>query len=192
MDEKISKENIFNIPNSITFSRIIISFVVIYFIFADFKVSYIITAFVLGMITDLADGQIARRFKMTTDFGRKFDMVADRFLFLTAVLAILFKFGLQEQVTKVQISQIFMISAREIVVFPFLVMVFLFYGKKTPIPEVRMIGKSVTVMQAVSFPLILLDVVYGTYGISFYFASATALLALVSAFYYIRDTKKII
>ncbi len=187
-----SKENIFNIPNFITFSRIIITFVVVYLIFADFNVFFIITAFIVGMLTDSLDGQIARKFDLKTEFGRKFDMVADRFLFVLAVLAVLIKFGMAESVTRLHISQIFLISSREIAVFPFLVMIFLLYGKKIPIPGVRLAGKAVTVMQAFAFPLILLDIFYNTYGISLYFAVATSVLGLVSAFYYIKDTKNII
>ncbi len=186
------KENIFNIPNFITFSRIIITFVVIYFIFADFNIFYIITAFAAGMITDALDGQIARRLNLTTEFGKKFDMTADRILLISAVTAVLVKFGLAEAATRLQVSQIFLIISREILVFPFLVMVFIFYGKKIPIPKVRLTGKAVTVMQAFAFPLILLDIFYTTYGISLYFAISTAVLGAVSAFYYIKDTKQII
>ncbi len=187
-----TKENIFNIPNFITFSRIIISFIVLYFIFAGFNVFYIIIAFLIGMATDALDGQIARRFNLKTDFGRKFDMVADRILLVSAVLAVLIKFGLADSVTKLQVSQIFLITSREIIVFPFLIMVFIFYGKKTPIPQVRFVGKAVTVMQALAFPLILLDIFYNTFGISLYFAIAASLLGIISALYYIRDTKNII
>jgi len=191
MDKKIPKENIFNVPNFITFSRIIISFVVLYFIFGGFNIFYIILAFVIGMLTDAADGQIARRFKLTTEFGRKFDMVADRFLLLTTVLAILIKFGVQEMITRGQVSQIFLIISREIINLPFLVMIFMFFGKKIPIPQVRFIGKTTTVMQAIALPLILLDITYGTYNISLYFAVATGIIGAISALYYIRDTKNL-
>lgn len=188
----MEKENIFNLPNFITFSRIFFSFIVLYFIFAGFNVVYIILAFVVAMATDAFDGQIARKLKLTTEFGRKFDMVADRILVLSAVLAVLAKFGPQEIVSKIQITQIFLIISREIIAAPFLVMIFIFFGKKIPIPQVRLVGKTTTVMQAIVLPLILLDVAYGTFGISLYFSIATSLIGTISAVYYIKDTKKII
>ncbi|GAI08641.1 unnamed protein product, partial [marine sediment metagenome] len=59
MEREQKKENIWNTPNALTLSRVIITFVTMYFIFADFDISYIIVAFVVGMITDTLDGQVA-------------------------------------------------------------------------------------------------------------------------------------
>ena len=74
-------------------SRVIITFFVVYFIFNNYDIIYIVVAFVLGMITDFLDGQIARRFNSVTEFGRKFDIIADRILMIATVLAIIIKFG---------------------------------------------------------------------------------------------------
>ena len=87
MEQNQPKENIWNVPNVLTFSRIIITFLTIFFIFAGFNIVYIVIAFVIGMITDCHDGQIARRFHLTTEFGRQFDMIADRVLMIGVALA---------------------------------------------------------------------------------------------------------
>src|SRR3989344_1680419 len=89
-----TKENIWNIPNALTFSRIIITILAVFFIFADFDIVYVAVAFVVGMITDFLDGQIARRFNMKTEFGRQFDMIADRFLMISVALAAIIKLSI--------------------------------------------------------------------------------------------------
>lgn len=188
---KQDKENIWNLPNFFTLSRIIISFITIYFIFADFHIVYVIVAFIIGMLTDAVDGQIARRFGLVTEFGSKFDMIADRFLMIPVALAAVIKFSIEEIITRGQVSQIFLILSREIITLPFLLMTGIF-GKTISVPQVRFIGKAVTVMQAITFPMILLSIFYKVFGISLYFALATGLIGLVSGFYYIYDTKNLL
>ncbi len=192
MKKDENRENIFNIPNFITLFRVVVSIVLFYLIFTGFRVFYIILVFTIGMISDALDGQIARRLNLTTEFGRRFDVIADRILMMTAVFAVLVKFNFQRALTFLQTTQIFLIISREITVFPFLLMIFVFCGKKIPIPKVRFIGKTTTVMQAIAFPLVLLDIEYNIYPFSFYFSLATALIGFVSAIYYIKDTKPLI
>lgn len=97
-----------NLPNRITFSRIILSvFIVAVLIFpfdatgiATYKlfvnesividIKYIIAGvlFIIASITDLIDGQIARKYKMVTDLGKMLDAIADKIL-VNSVLIIL-------------------------------------------------------------------------------------------------------
>ena len=87
------KENIWNIPNTLTFLRVIITFATLYCIFAQYSLTLVAILFAVGMITDFLDGQIARRFNMTTEFGRQFDIIADRFLMLGVTGALTIDFA---------------------------------------------------------------------------------------------------
>jgi len=191
MAEEKKKENIWNLPNILTFSRIIIAFLTIFLIFAEVNILYVVLTFLLGMLTDTLDGQIARRFNLKTEFGRQFDMIADRFLMVGVALAVIVKLGISEVLTTNQLFQIFFILSREIILSP-IVLVALISGKGVPIPQVRFIGKLTTVMQAITFPAILLGIFFDFFSFSIYLAVATGVVGLVSAFCYVNDIKKII
>ena len=111
-------ENIWNVPNTLTLMRVLITFITIYFIFAGYGVVTIVVLFVIGMLTDFFDGQIARRFNQTTEFGRRFDVVADRFLMVGVALAFIINYGLAGTLTRYHILQILMITSRELIGLP--------------------------------------------------------------------------
>jgi len=188
MKDTSKKENIFNIPNALTFSRLIITFIAVFFIFADFPIVFAVVAFVAGMITDCLDGQIARRFNLKTEFGRQFDMVADRFLMIGVAFASIVKLSATGLLTNSQLLQVFLILSREIIASP-IVFVAIVFGKGVSVPKVRFIGKLTTVMQAIAFPLVILSIFYEAFSFSLYFAIATGVIGAVSAFYYTQDSK---
>ena len=78
-----------NLPNKLTITRIILTFIFIYFISQEGFVA--ITAatllFILACLTDFADGYIAKRYHQVSDFGKLMDPIADKFLILAAFLA---------------------------------------------------------------------------------------------------------
>ena len=184
----MKNENIYNIPNFLTLLRVIITFFVVYFIFNNYDIIYIVVAFVLGMITDFLDGQIARRFNSVTEFGRKFDIIADRILMIATVLAIIIKFGSDGILNGWYIFQIIIILSREIISLPSIVMNIL--SKKIIIPNVRFIGKLTTFMQAIAFPLVLLNVFYyPRINFSIYSSIVTSLIGIISGWTYIKDLR---
>ena len=189
MKKEQKKEKIWNAANIFTFSRIIIAFLIIYFIFADFHIIYIALAFIIGMLTDFFDGQIARIFNLETEFGRQFDMIADRILMLGVAFSFIIKFGIMEILTKIQLLQIFLILSREIIIFPFFILMTIIFRKG--IPKVRFIGRITTCMQGITFPLIILSIFYRVFEFSLYFAIVTSVVGLVSGFYYIYDVKNL-
>lgn len=73
-----------NIPNVLTVVRIVLVPVFIALLFIDpHHLGMRLAAtgvFVLAMLTDLADGYIARRYDLITDFGKLWDPVADKAL----------------------------------------------------------------------------------------------------------------
>jgi phosphatidylglycerophosphate synthase len=184
----MNKENIWNIPNFLTSLRILIAFLTVFLIFAGFNIFYIIIAFMIGMLTDFFDGQIARRFKLKTEFGRKFDMIADRILIISVGLASIIKLATLENSLNNQILQIFLILSREIIGSQ-VILAALISNRKIPIPQVRVIGKATTFMQAITFPIILLSIPYELFNFSLCLAIITSVIGATSAFYYINDVK---
>lgn len=184
MENAIKKENIYNAPNFLTLLRILFALLCVYFIFADFSAFYIITAFVLGMLTDFFDGQVARRFNLKTEFGRQFDMIADKVFIIGVVLAVTIKLGMAGFLTESHIIQMFMIMSREIICFPFVLISFIF---KLGIPHVRMSGKIMTFMQSIAVPLLLINVFYYIFSFSWYFSVITGIVGIIASFYYIYD-----
>lgn len=189
MTKEKPKENIWNIPNFITLLRIIIAFVVIYLIFADFHIFYIVAAFIIGMSTDFFDGWTARTFNLKTEFGRKFDMIADRILIGGVALAFMIKFTQAGALTSSHYFQIIIMLVREILTTPVALVTMIMGGG---IPQVRTIGKIVTTLQSITFPAIILSIFYPVFSFSLYLAIATAIFGLIASFYYINDMKNLL
>lgn len=197
MEEKASKnimtakekENIWNIPNFLTFLRIVSAIVAFYLVFAGFPVYYVIIVFILGMLTDFFDGQIARRFNLKTEFGRQFDVIADRILIVGVALAIVVRLEMMGILTSRHFIQVLFMLSREIITTPIaLITLWL----RTGIPQVRMIGKITTFMQSITFPLIILSIFYPVFNFSWFFTIITGLCGLIASVFYTSDMIKLI
>ncbi len=76
------REEIFLIPNIITFLRLVLTFPLIYFVLGErWKLCAVIGS--IAIISDFADGAVARKLKMTSDFGRKFDPTVDKIVLIS-------------------------------------------------------------------------------------------------------------
>jgi len=79
------------VPNTLTMFRMLI---VPFFAYVLFKQPYnnsiaiALGLFVLGSFTDYLDGAIARKYNLTSDFGKIMDPLADKLLVLTAIAAL--------------------------------------------------------------------------------------------------------
>lgn len=181
-------EQIINIPNFLTVARIFLTFVVIYMIFTNAQIKTIVITFAIAAITDFLDGQIARRFGMVTEFGRKADIIADRFLWGGTALAFIFAFGLEGKLQPIHGAQILMIMTREIVALPFAVST-LFTGKG--LPQTRFIGKLNTFIQGFALPALILSVQYKSFSyLSVPLSIILVFTGITGAIYYISDLKK--
>jgi CDP-diacylglycerol--glycerol-3-phosphate 3-phosphatidyltransferase len=80
-----------NAPNTITFVRLILSFVLFGMISADVPGIWTAALFVFAVLTDVLDGWIARKYQLVTQLGRIMDPFVDKlitggvFLFLLPV-----------------------------------------------------------------------------------------------------------
>ncbi|NQT89805.1 MAG: CDP-diacylglycerol--glycerol-3-phosphate 3-phosphatidyltransferase [Candidatus Omnitrophica bacterium] len=78
-----------NLPNKLTISRIVMTFVFMFFLFTRWeygKMAALIT-FALASFTDYLDGWIAKKRGLISDFGKLMDPIADKILILAAFLA---------------------------------------------------------------------------------------------------------
>lgn len=87
-----SRPSNLNVPNALTVLRIIMVPVFLVVLFSnpdDFGWRIAATAvFVVAILTDLADGYIARKYSLVTDFGKLWDPVADKALTGAAFIAL--------------------------------------------------------------------------------------------------------
>ena len=87
-----------NLPNKLTVLRIILVpvFIVIMMLpqsVLDWKWSALIGAaiFTIASLTDMLDGKIARKYNLVTDFGKLMDPLADKFMVIGALTAIVYR-----------------------------------------------------------------------------------------------------
>lgn len=80
-------ENIYTIPNILTFTRLIAAPAVGYFILTSQPLTAVSLFFYAG-VTDLVDGYLARRFNSTTVVGTVIDPMADKALMTIAVVCL--------------------------------------------------------------------------------------------------------
>ena len=78
-----------NLPNKLTISRIILTFVFMFFLFSRVIYAKFIALFIfiIASLTDYYDGRIARKTGQITNFGKLMDPIADKVLTLAAFLA---------------------------------------------------------------------------------------------------------
>jgi len=79
------KENC-NVPNALTMLRMFMIPVYIVLFLGGYKY-WALATFLLAGITDVADGMIARKFNLITDFGKLMDPLADKLMGITALLS---------------------------------------------------------------------------------------------------------
>jgi len=83
------KENRFNLANIITFGNISFGVIAIYFIVEGNFFVAIILAWIAGAF-DIADGKVARKFNLSTEFGVQLDSFADFLSFVIMPSFLLF------------------------------------------------------------------------------------------------------
>nr|KAK5436110.1 hypothetical protein LTR18_009689 [Exophiala xenobiotica] len=83
----LQRENIYTIPNILTFTRLIAAPAVGYFILTSQPLAAVSLFFYAG-VTDLVDGYLARRFNSTTVVGTVIDPMADKALMTITVVCL--------------------------------------------------------------------------------------------------------
>ena len=182
------EKSIVNIPTLLNISRIILTFVVIYMIIIEAKVINIVILFAIAALTDFFDGKIARKYSLVNNFGRKADMVADRFLWVGTASAFIVVFGIREQLEIIHGVQILLIMIREIIAAPSALVAF-FSGRG--FPHARFIAKATTFIQAFSLPALILSVHYPQWiYLSLPLSIINGTIGTISGFCYIHDVQQ--
>ncbi|MDD5281142.1 MAG: CDP-diacylglycerol--glycerol-3-phosphate 3-phosphatidyltransferase [Candidatus Omnitrophica bacterium] len=188
-----------NLANRLTMSRILLTFVFMFFLFCQGlwpKVASLIV-FILAALSDLFDGMIAQRRNMVTDFGRLMDPIADKILVLAAFAAFV-------QLQLIDAWMFVIIIAREIMI----TSLRLFALNKGKVLSAARAGKHKTVLQmAVIFTILgfilLKEIVlkYSTWNPAwenifrqgiFFLMLLTVGLTLYSGLSYLWENRKII
>ena len=137
---------------------------------------YLIPAAVYGLtaLTDMLDGKIARKYNLVTDFGKFIDPLADKFMVLSSMIAILVWMLLRGKTMMAMIFVwvVLVILLRELGVTSIRLVV---AGKSGIVIAASMLGKMKTVSQMVGTVIIILEPaipVIGEYGVLTYIAMA--------------------
>jgi len=87
---KDSKKSILNVPNSITFIRLILIIPIIYFLYNS-QILISIILIVISILMDSVDGYFARKLNQRTRFGEYFDPLVDGAFTIALVLFFIFR-----------------------------------------------------------------------------------------------------
>ncbi len=177
MKKIFTKEQVFTIPNFLSFFRLVlIPFIVIFYVVKKWYYLAVGTVILSG-ITDVADGYIARKFNMVSDFGKMFDPIADKLTQGALILCLAFKYKLM---------QIFVLlfAVKELLMF---VMGAIVYKKDNSFNSARWYGKLNTVLIYFTVALLILlpniNVVFANILIVCCMFTCMASLLLYALFY---------
>ena len=106
-----------NLPNKLTCLRMVMIPFFVLFMYLTFPGSrYIALAiFIIASLTDTADGYIARKYNLVTDFGKFMDPLADKLLVCSAMICLIRTGELPAWVVIIIIAREFIISGFRLV-----------------------------------------------------------------------------
>ena len=81
-----------NLPNKLTIFRVILIPFFVFFLISPFFAGYgnyiVLAIFIIASLTDMADGKIARKYNLVTNFGKFMDPLADKLLVCSAMICL--------------------------------------------------------------------------------------------------------
>jgi cardiolipin synthase len=161
--------------------RLVLTFPLIYFILEEkWKLSAVIGS--VAIISDFADGTIARKLKMTSDFGRKFDPTVDKIVLISLFFVLLVKNMIPEWFGII-------VLGKDIII-PLIILVGKLKGAELNFSPTKF-GKSAVVLQ---FTFIILFIAEKAFGIrTFYelFTIPVSLFCFLSVMSYVVLISKI-
>lgn len=84
---QVNGENVLNVPNLISLYRLLV-FPVILFMALTGRESWFVVLLCISLVSDVLDGNIARIYKLQTNFGAALDNLADIFTYAMALLGL--------------------------------------------------------------------------------------------------------
>lgn len=106
-----------NLPNVLTLIRLVLIpvFIILFYWPTDLSNLYAAIVFIIAALTDLLDGYLARKLKLTTKFGAFLDPVADKIIVCTALVLIVEHYSLYTDVLYPNLGKFITIPAMIIV-----------------------------------------------------------------------------
>ena len=150
-----------NLPNKLSIVRCLLVpiFVASLLFMRDISIwGYIVPAAIYGLtaLTDMLDGKIARKYNLVTDFGKFIDPLADKFMVLASMIAMLAWMLLRDEKTQalVFVWVVLIILLRELGVTSIRLVV---AGKSGIVVAASLLGKIKTVSQMIGTAIIILE-----------------------------------
>lgn len=92
MNRILKKEQVITLPNLLSMVRLLLIPVIVYLYCFKKMYSFAVLFILISGITDVADGIIARKFNMVSDFGKILDPIADKLTQITVIFCIATRF----------------------------------------------------------------------------------------------------
>ena len=171
-----------NLPNKLTVGRIIaVPFFVAAYMLEWYIVAFVI--FILASITDMLDGQIARRYNLVSNFGKFADPLADKILVYSAFCLFIGEL-MPAWMLIVILTREFVVSGIRAVA-----------ASEGIVIAAGMSGKIKTVLQMIAVPMMLLvpiipSVVF--YYITMVFLWASLVMTVYSGIEYVVQNRKVL
>lgn len=155
------KKSSMNIPNTLSLIRCLLVpvFVATLIFMRDIKIwGIVVPALVYGLtaLTDMLDGKIARKYNLVTDFGKFIDPLADKFMVISSMVAILVWMLLrgEQMLALVFVWVVLIILLRELGVTSLRLVV---AGKSGIVVAASLLGKIKTVSQMVGTVVLIVE-----------------------------------
>lgn len=133
-----------SIPNLLSFSRILLTLRVNYYLYKN-DIAKVIICVILASISDLLDGFLARKLNLTSQFGAQIDTLADKFFSINMLMIIAY------------IKKTYLINCISIIlILRELIMIISRYIYETQIP-VSKLGKIKTVILNLAYIVFFID-----------------------------------
>ena len=109
-----------NLPNKLTILRVILIPFFVFFLISPFFDGYgnyiALAIFIIASLTDMADGKIARKYNLVTNFGKFMDPLADKLLVCSAMICLVDLKLIPVWVVLIIIAREFIISGFRLVI----------------------------------------------------------------------------
>ena len=175
-----------NLPNKLTILRVFM--IPVFLIFLYFQSSIpggkwiALGVFIAASLTDMADGKIARKYNLITDFGKFMDPLADKLLTCSAMIALIELGRIPSWVVIIIIAREFTISGFRLVA-----------ADNGRVIAASMWGKVKTVFQMVMVIVLIANIeVKAFYYIEQFLIYASLILTVVSLLDYMIKNKDVI
>lgn len=146
-------KEIFSKPNQITFIRILLIPIFVYFLLSNFPYKEYIASFIFIILSlsDALDGYIARKRKEVTELGKLIDPIADKFLISAALIFLIGK-GIPAWMAIVIIAREWIITGIRLI-----------FVSKGTVVSASILGKIKTITQTIGILLVILNYQFAWY-----------------------------